>query len=509
MTVPILTRRSVMSRLAAMGLAAPLMLRSQSASAATVVRHDVDSPEGKAMLAIYADAVGAMKRRAKGDPRGWLFQWYVHAIPDDRTKTAEIRRIYKNPASARRALALATWSTCKSHNGEREDYFLPWHRMFVLYFEDIIRAVSGRPDFTLPYWDYTDLAKRVLPIEFRRANSAKWKSLYRASRNPGVNAGQRIDTLPGANDINLDALRSSSYSDNGSDAGFCSNLDQNPHGALHVDIGNQVGMGQVPWAANDPIFWIHHCNVDRLWASWTRAGGGAPTDAAFLNRQFVFADGLGHSVSRTISEVLALEPLNYAYASYVLRPPGSPPFPAARVAGAAPMLGAAPPAVHAASSQAGVALGATPAKVPLTLQPFPSLGASPNETFSVQRDTLPPEVAVHLRLENVTASAQPATSYDVYLDPPSGQAPTRADASFVGSLNFFAVVRHAGHDQADMAAGEEMGAPRNFSFDVTEVVRKLKAANRLSDVPSVVLAPNSAPVSGAAPRIGRIALVSG
>ncbi|RDL34449.1 Uncharacterized protein BP5553_07577 [Venustampulla echinocandica] len=38
------------------------------------------------------------------------------------------------------------------------------------------------------------------------------------------------------------------------------------HGNLHVFTGGNGQMGSVPVAAFDPIFWLHHCNVDRLFA---------------------------------------------------------------------------------------------------------------------------------------------------------------------------------------------------------------------------------------------------
>ena len=40
--------------------------------------------------------------------------------------------------------------------------------MYVRCFEEIVRDVTKRADFTLPYWDYTDAAHRSLPEEFRR-----------------------------------------------------------------------------------------------------------------------------------------------------------------------------------------------------------------------------------------------------------------------------------------------------------------------------------------------------
>lgn len=44
---------------------------------------------------------------------------------------------------------------------------------------------------------------------------------------------------------------------------------ENPHGAVHVAIGGAYGhMSQLSYAAFDPTFWLHHANVDRLFAMW-------------------------------------------------------------------------------------------------------------------------------------------------------------------------------------------------------------------------------------------------
>ena len=49
-------------------------------------------------------------------------------------------------------------------------------------------------------------------------------------------------------------------------------IEGNPHGHVHDMVGGD--MGEVPTAAADPIFWVHHCHIDRLWAAWINAGAG-------------------------------------------------------------------------------------------------------------------------------------------------------------------------------------------------------------------------------------------
>ena len=81
------------------------------------------------------------------------------------------------------------------------------------------------------------------------------------------------------------SLQITHYDPQGVAQGFNDFLDSDLHGHIHVTVGNTRGMGRVPWAANDPIFWLHHCNIDRLWASWNRAGRPQPIEQGSLVRR--------------------------------------------------------------------------------------------------------------------------------------------------------------------------------------------------------------------------------
>ena len=282
------------------------------------VRYDARSSKGKAMLKIYADAVCKMMNSIKEeDPTSWVFQWYTHWVKSSTTKAAEITRIYGSGSSPHKTLANDMWETCQAHGGGPEDFFLPWHRMFVYYFESIIRHVSGKEEFTLPYWNYsvsTPAIHGVMPDEFRKKTDPTYKCLFVGKRNttPNVNGGDPIDKFaPG--DLNLDALKQGTYSPAGANPGFNSDLDGGLHGNVHVLIGNSQNMGSVPWAAGDPIFWMHHCNIDRLWASWNHCGGSNPTYAAWLNQEFTFADVHGNKVVTPIKDVDSIAKLHYTY----------------------------------------------------------------------------------------------------------------------------------------------------------------------------------------------------
>jgi tyrosinase len=48
-------------------------------------------------------------------------------------------------------------------------------------------------------------------------------------------------------------------------------MEGNPHGSAHTSFGGSIS--SVPTAARDPLFFLLHCNVDRLWARWQRQFG--------------------------------------------------------------------------------------------------------------------------------------------------------------------------------------------------------------------------------------------
>lgn len=46
---------------------------------------------------------------------------------------------------------------------------------------------------------------------------------------------------------------------------------ETPHNTLHISVGGSGGsMSSVSTAAHDPIFWLHHCNIDRYFYNWMK-----------------------------------------------------------------------------------------------------------------------------------------------------------------------------------------------------------------------------------------------
>jgi hypothetical protein len=67
-----------------------------------------------------------------------------------------------------------------------------------------------------------------------------------------------------------------------------------------MTIGLSGDMGSPKAAARDPIFWLHHANIDRMWVGWTDAARGrfAPVDdPVWMSTKFTFVDENGEDRS--------------------------------------------------------------------------------------------------------------------------------------------------------------------------------------------------------------------
>ena len=280
------------------------------------------------------------------------------------------------------------------------------------------------------------------------------------------------------------------YGPNGAAPGFNRALDLGLHGDVHVAVGGPTNMGSVPWAANDAIFWLHHCNIDRIWASWNAAGRTNP-EVDQSNRTFVFADANGARVEAMVSEFSAIAPLRYSYDALEPLPGGTSPMMVAAVATEAtpaPTVLAAPPEV------APIELGAEPVRIKLA-PTVPAAGGAP-ESLAEGLRAMPASGRVYLVLEGVTAAEQPGILYSVYPNLPEGTAGSPESRSYVGALNFFNVMPgHAEHGDEGLTV----------SFNVTDLVREIGAENAQ---PEVTLVPEGAPVDASRPIVGGLRLVA-
>ena len=253
---------------------------SGSASAATpLVRRDVGLMDASdPTLLAYRRAVKMMQLLPPDNPLSWAYQGAIHW-----TTLLPLR---------------TSWDTCEHGT----DFFWSWHRMYLYWFERIVRKMCCEPCWALPYWNWAPGSELQLPAPFRDTSS----ELYTPNRNPAMNNGTG-SLNPGAIDISSSLSQLNFLTANG--------IIQGPHGSVHVETGGW--MSSVPTAAQDPIFYLHHSNVDRLWDLWLAQGGGRTdplSDSAWKSKQYTFFDENGNQVEMDACQILrAAQQLNYVY----------------------------------------------------------------------------------------------------------------------------------------------------------------------------------------------------
>jgi len=292
------------------------------------IRYNVNSPEGHVMLAKYAQAIEIMRTLPDYDTHSWTWWWNTHWIKGppaflwdySMKKKAEVIAALPKEYQAD---AEAVWDGCQAHpynpsNPEQYQqwYFLPWHRLMLNQFEGVIREVLHDETFTLPYWNPVtgNDADLVLPAVFR----APGTTLYNGTRWPWVNGGERIDILY-RDWLSLDALNEDFYIDSPTGShGFNPKLDTNPHFLTHLAVGGD--MADFATVGGDPLFYLHHANLDRIWESWNRLGHTNPTDPKYLNRTFAYGDRSGKRVDLPVTSADRVAQLGYEYDAYEKAP---------------------------------------------------------------------------------------------------------------------------------------------------------------------------------------------
>ncbi|MDB5679668.1 tyrosinase family protein [Sphingomonas bacterium] len=482
-----LTRRSVLAGGLAGGVSGlipfPEWLTTAAHAGPPLTRYAANTPQGQAMVAKYATGVAKMMQGKTGDPCSWVFQWYTHQVRGDQSKANVVASL---PAP-QQPLANDMWDTCQAHFGRPLQYFLPWHRMYVYFLERIVRHACGDPTFTLPYWDYMNPGLRALPAPFRVNPSA----LYRPNRDPAVNAGQAIDQGQPPNTINLQCLNQGAY------AGFNNAINQNPHGIVHSLIGNGQGMGSVPWAANDSIFYFHHCNIDRYWASWNQVHPN-PTDPAWGNTSFVFADEKCQRVLVKVKDFAAIGPLGYRYDKLAAMPGGGllQSIGDLRLIAVYRPLRAGPP---------------DPGPLRIRLDDGPVvLRLAPAETVAPLAKTLRTlrsARTVTLSIKNLRATLPPGTLFHVFVNLPANATASQVNSHFAGAISFFDAVMPSREAMADMKMDMDMsgGEGPSFDLDITDLLKRLGPQETID----VTIRPQGRIESGAQVSVGGVELRAG
>jgi tyrosinase len=259
------------------------------------------------IVAAYRDAVGQMKAKPDADKLSWAALAGIHGTDPN------------------------TYHFCPHGNW----YFLPWHRAYTLTIERAVRQLTGHDDFAMPYWDWT--SNPTMPEVFLTPTTPDGKQNWLFVDDQGFGttwtrtwpATQPMPASQVGPAVLQQILASTDYEEFGTSrpAGQ-DNLDQSwivaenqgvqgtleglPHNMVHNNIGGWMPSAVSP---RDALFFMHHCNIDRIWALWNSLGNQNSADPLWTDMpfksNFYFPDGSDYSP--LVKELFVPEALGYTY----------------------------------------------------------------------------------------------------------------------------------------------------------------------------------------------------
>ncbi len=170
----------------------------------------------------------------------WLrFKCAINALKDSGMEPPTYQEFVDIHVQAMTTPAGHMWG---AHGGSN---FLPWHREYLMEFENRLRLVN--PLVTIPYWDW---ANDSLPAELSDPQDLT---------NWGITRNNPVGSMPSQTQVN-NVMAETTWD------GFRTNL-EGIHGSVHISVGGQMGGASSP---SDPIFWLHHAFIDKIWADWQK-----------------------------------------------------------------------------------------------------------------------------------------------------------------------------------------------------------------------------------------------
>jgi hypothetical protein len=205
-------------------------------------------------------------------------------------------------------------STTFEYCYHRNPQFLTWHRMYVWKFEQALRTAPGCEDVCLPYWDsYNDsLPAELYPGNVNDPNDPSAMFVY---HYPTDMLGNKVAGSPirRCSPAQVDQLRGdlgirTSYENNAkllsweefANVSKSGDALEQPHNIGHVCVGGfrgtfpsrGTGAGEMtsnPYAAFDLVFYLHHCNIDRIFWSWQQQRGYLRADHIRTEKNYPYA----------------------------------------------------------------------------------------------------------------------------------------------------------------------------------------------------------------------------
>jgi polyphenol oxidase len=411
---------------------------------------ELSAEEIARLKSAYA-ALRRLYRDRPDDPRNWYHQGVVHCW-------------YCSGALD------AIWGP-EIHGGW---FFLPWHRAYLHFHEQILGALVNDPSFTIPYWDWDSPGRNRFPPPYMEP-ADQTNPLFDPFR--AVTPDSRIpENLTGPETMKrvLEQSTFALFAGVGEGAsGTSGAIERAPHGGVHLWVTNpttllppQINMGVLGTAALDPVFFAHHANIDRLWQVWldatTTPPHANPADDVWLQQAFVFYNEQRQWTQIQVDQVLDSQAtLRYRYQAPA--PAGAPP-PVVPLAPRVARLAAAQP-----PSSPALEIAAPPGGAALTPDPHTLRVSVPAPAASRLTSATAGPGQVTLRIEGVEVPPDRGALVNVFLNRPDATAATpTTDPGFVGSIVLV----------PNMAGGAHAHRPvvRNFAFDVTRQLRSAPPA---------------------------------
>jgi tyrosinase len=130
--------------------------------------------------------------------------------------------------------------------------FLAWHRYLLVRMERRLQQIDAT--VTVPYWDAT--ADRTIPAAMEDPALISGWGITRGTWDPSQLATAQEET---------DILQTPTF------RLFQSNLEGGVHNGVHRAVGGDMAGSASP---SDPLFFLHHANIDRIWALWQASHRG-------------------------------------------------------------------------------------------------------------------------------------------------------------------------------------------------------------------------------------------
>ena len=503
----------------------------------------------------YAIGVYTMQQRALNDPAGWWYFAAIHGdyvLPSTVPAPPEypgwafipappsVPTAPLPPASQPAPFSSGPyWDQCQHYGW----YFLPWHRGYLLALEAQLRtdivAAGGPATWALPYWNYfgpnTEFnlpaaftAPQLPPsppgLRITLPNPAPNPLLVTARYGPDGNGTVYVPTPAGIlahpHDPNFadgpvtDPSMSVTDFVSGGTTGYgfggdgpaqflhfgssMGDLEQNPHNLVHVYVGGNQNlngpeglMSDPGLAALDPIFYLHHANIDRMWAVWNSSNAN-PSDPGWTNgpqdQGFIMPmAGAGGSTAwpytPALVAALGLPATNYTYDQMPVLP--LPPSPATSLTQRLSRLGvtaAASPQMEeteivtgtntelVGASRGTLAVKGAGARTAVTLDP--EVRDKVSASLRSASLTEPPD-RVYLALENIRGTRD-SSALNVYINLPQGANPNDHPDLHAGTVGLFGLRR------ASSQTGEHGGGGLTFTLDITKIVDQLHLSQALN-----------------------------